>query len=66
MILIKLTHKRFYAMYVEWTKLSEIENHSLFIWLLHAVKITRLKLCIKFVHVDYILKNEYSSHFKLF
>ena len=65
MILIKLTHKRFYAMYVEWTKLSEIENHSLSIQLLHAVETTRLRLCIKFVHVDCTLKNECSNHFKL-
>ncbi len=34
---IKLTHEKLYAMCVEWTKFSEIENHSLFIWLLHAV-----------------------------
>ena len=63
--LIKSTHEKLYAMYVEWTKLYEIENHSLFIWLLHAVETTRLRLCIKFVHVDHTLKNEYSSHFKL-
>ena len=62
---IKLTHEKLYAMCVKWTKLSEIENHSLFIQLLHAVETTRLKLCIKFVHVDHTLKNECSSHFKL-
>jgi len=35
------------------------------IQLLYAVKTTRLKLCIKFVYVDCMLKNECSSHFKL-
>ncbi len=64
--LIRLTHEKLYAMCVEWTKLSEIENYSLSIRLLHAVKTTRLKLCIKFVRVDCMLENECSSHFKLF
>ena len=63
--LIRSTHKKLYAMCVEWTKLFEIENHSLFIRLLHAVEMTRLRLCIKFVHVDCMLENECSSHFKL-
>ncbi len=63
---IKLTHERLYVICDEWTKLFEIENHSLFIQLLHAVKTTRLKLCIKFVHVDHMLENKYSNHFKLF
>jgi len=62
---IRSTNERLYAMCVEWTKLSEIENHLLFIWLLHAVETTRLKLCIKFVHVDHMLKNECFNHFKL-
>jgi len=62
---IKSTHEKLYAMCIEWTKLSEIENHSLFIQLLHAVETTRLRLCIKFVRVDCMLKNECSSHFKL-
>ena len=62
---IKSTHEKLYAMCVEWTKFSEVENHSLSIQLLHAVKTTRLRLCIKFVHVDCMLKNECSSHFKL-
>ncbi len=53
------------AMYIEWTKFFKIENHSLFIWLLHAVEMIKLKLCIKFVHNDCMLKNEYSCHFKL-
>ncbi len=65
MTLIKSTHEKLYAMCVEWTKLSDVENHSLSIWLLHAVETTRLKLCIKFVRVDRTLKNEYSNHFKL-
>ncbi len=62
---IRSTHERLYAMCVKWTKFSEIENHSLFIWLLHAVEMIRLKLCIKFIHVDCMLENEYSNHFKL-
>ena len=65
MTLIRLTHEKLYTMCVEWTKFSEIENYSLFIQLLHAVETTRLRLCIKFVYVDCILKNECSSHFKL-
>ncbi len=36
--LIKLTHKKLYAICIEWTKFSKIENHSQFIQLLHAVK----------------------------
>ncbi len=55
---IKLTHKKLYAIYIKWTKLFEIENHSLFIWLLHAVETIIMKLCIKLVHVDCMLKNE--------
>ncbi len=35
---IKSTHERLYAICFEWTKLSEIENHSQSIWLLHAVE----------------------------
>ncbi len=62
---IRSTHERLYAMCIEWTKLSEIENHSLSIRLLHAVETTRLRLCIKFVHVDRTLENECSSHSKL-
>ncbi len=63
---IKLIHEKFYAIYIEWTKLSEIENHSLFIQLLHAVETIIMRLCIKLVHVDCTLKNEWLSHFKLF
>jgi len=63
--LIRSTHERLYAMCVEWTKLSEVENRSLFIRLLHAVKTIKLRLCIKFVRDDCTLKNECSCHFKL-
>ncbi len=44
---------------------SEIENHLLFIWLLHAVETIIIRLCIKLVHVDCMLKNEWLNHFKL-
>ncbi len=63
---IKSTHEELYAIYIEWTKLFEIENHSLFIQLLHAVKTIIMRLCIKLVCVDRTLKNEWLSHFKLF
>ncbi len=62
---IKSTHKKLYAMCIKWTKLFEIENRSLFIRLLHAVETIKLKLCIKFVHNDCMLKNECSCHSKL-
>ncbi len=65
MTLIRLTHEKLYAMCIEWTKLSEIENRSLFIQLLHAVETIKLRLCIKFIHDDYTLKNECSCHSKL-
>ncbi len=64
-ISIKLTHKKLYAMCVEWTKLSEIENRSLSIRLLHAVETIKLRLCIKFVRNDCTLENECSCHSKL-
>ncbi len=63
--LIKSTHEELYAIYIEWTKLFEIENHSLFIQLLHAVETIIIKLCIKLVHVDCTLENEWLNHFKL-
>ncbi len=63
--LIKLTHERLYAIYIKWTKLSEIENHSLFIQLLCAVETIIMRLCIKLVRVDCTLENEWLSHFKL-
>ena len=60
---IKSTHEKLYAIYIEWAKLSEIENHSLFIWLLYAVETIIMRLCIKLVHVDHMLENEWLSHF---
>ncbi len=63
--LIKSTHEELYAIYIEWTKLSEVENYSLFIQLLHAVKTIIMRLCIKLVRVDCMLENEWLSHFKL-
>ena len=54
-----------YAMCVEWTKPSEVENRSLSIRLLHVAETIRLRLCIKFVRDDRTLKNECSCHFKL-
>ncbi len=65
MTLIKSTHEKLYAIYIKWTKLSEIENHSLFIQLLYAVETIIMRLCIKLVHVDCMLKNEWFNHFKL-
>ncbi len=62
---IKSTHKRLYAICIEWTKLSEIENHLLFIQLLRAVKTIIMRLYIKLVHVDCMLKNEWFNYFKL-
>ncbi len=35
---IRSTYERLYAICIEWTKLSEIENHSQSIQLLHAVE----------------------------
>jgi len=35
---IRSTHERLYAICIEWTKLSEVENHSQSTWLLHAVE----------------------------
>ncbi len=65
MTLIKLTHEKLYAIYIKWIKLSEIENYLLFIRLLYAVETIIMRLCIKLVHVDCTLKNEWLSHFKL-
>jgi len=62
---IKSTYEKLYAIYIEWTKLSEIENHSLSVQLLCAVETIIMRLCIKLVHVDCMLKNEWLSHFKL-
>ena len=62
---IRSTHERVYAMCVEWTKLSEVENRSLSIRLLHVVETIKLRLCIKFVCDDCTLENECSCHSKL-
>ncbi len=52
---IKLIHERLYAICIEWTKLSEIENHSQFIQLLHAVETVSFKtmyqICLRWLHV---------------
>jgi len=44
--LIKSIHERLYAIYIEWAKLSEIENHSLFIRLLSKQNRKREKVDI--------------------
>ncbi len=64
--LIKSIYEKLYAIYIKWTKLSEIENHSLSIWLLCAVETIIMRLCIKLVRVDCMLENEWLNHFKLF
>ncbi len=55
MTLIKLTHEELYAICIKWTKLSEIENHSQSIQLLHAVKTVSFKtiyqICSRWLHV---------------
>jgi len=63
--LIRSIHEKLYVIYVEWTKFSEVENCMLSIQLLHAVETIKLRLCIKFVCNDCMLKNECSCHFKL-
>ncbi len=65
MTLIKSTHEKLHAIYIKWTKLFEIENHLLFIQLLHAVEIIIMRLCINLIHIDCMLKNEWFNHFKL-
>ena len=45
------THEKLYAIYIEWTKLSEKENHSSFIWWLHIIETMIMKLCIKFASI---------------
>ncbi len=53
--LIKLTHEELYAICIEWTKLSEIENHSQSIQLLHAVETvsfeTMYQICSRWLHI---------------
>ncbi len=55
MTLIRLTHEKFYAICIEWTKLSEIEDHSQSTRLLHAVKTvsfeTMYQICSRWLHV---------------
>ncbi len=52
---IKSTHERLYAICIEWTKLSEIENHLQSTWLLHAVETvsfeTMYQICSRWSHV---------------
>ncbi len=52
---IRSTHEKLYAICIEWTKLSEIENHSQFIQLLHAVETmsfeTMYQICSRWLHV---------------
>ena len=55
-----------YAMCVEWTKPSGVENRSLSMRLLHAAETIRLRLCTNFVRDDRTLENECSCHSKLF
>jgi len=53
--LIKLTHEKLYTIYIKWAKLSEIENHSQFIQLLHTVETvsfeTMYQICSRWLHV---------------
>ncbi len=53
--LIRSTHERLYAICIEWTKLSEIENHSQSIQLLHAVETvsfeTMYQICSRWLHI---------------
>ncbi len=52
---IKLTYEKLYVICIEWTKLSEIENHSQFIQLFHAVETvsfeTMYQICSRWSHV---------------
>ena len=53
--LIKSTHEKLYATCIKWTKLSEVENHSQSIRLLHAVETVSFKtmyqICSRWLHV---------------
>ncbi len=62
---VKPTHGGLYAIYIEWTKPSEVENHSLSIRLLRAAETIIMRLCTKLVRVDRTLENEWPSHSKL-
>ncbi len=52
---IRSTHEKLYAICIEWTKLSEVENHSQSTWLLHAVETVSFKtmyqICSRWSHV---------------
>ncbi len=52
---IRSTHEKLYAICIEWTKLSEIENHSQSTRLLHAVETvsfeTMYQICSRWLHV---------------
>jgi len=53
--LIRSTHEKLYAICIEWTKLSEVENHLQSTRLLHAVKTvsfeTMYQICSRWLHV---------------
>ncbi len=48
------THEKLYAIYIEWTKLSEKENHLLFIQRLRVIETMIMRLCIKFASIAFI------------
>jgi len=52
---IKSTHEKLYAICIEWTKLSEVENHLQSIQLLHAVETvsfqTMYQICSHWLHI---------------
>ena len=48
------THEKLYAIYIEWTKLFEKENHSSFTWWLHVIETMIIRLCIKFASITSI------------
>ncbi len=52
---IRSTHEKLYATCIEWTKFSEIENHSQSIRVLHAVETVSFKtmyqICSRWSHV---------------
>ena len=52
---IRSTHEKLYAICIEWTKFSEIENYSQSTRLLHAVKTvsfeTMSQICSRWLHV---------------
>ncbi len=52
---IRSTHEKLYAICIEWTKFSKIENHLQSIWLLHAVETmsfeTMYQICSRWLHI---------------